>query len=249
MLYTGVGFQTPCYSNLSTYLVPDETTSPDVWLVTASVFARSYQLIDPEPRHENGLAPGAIAGLVAGLAIAVLLLIGLAIWWFVARRRRSRPPPTPATREASPGPAPSVPDAGRTVAPQPIDLSSVPPRYSPVAESRSPRSRHQARAGAIHELPDIAEHPVYRDDPVHQERLQDVAMREAGFVHGAPDHLSEPQTPASAFAVLRDPENDGQIDTTHRKSRSMSSATGDAAQASILEYYSRDYPSPLTRKS
>lgn len=88
LFYTGVGFQTPCYSNLSTYLVPQSTSPPDYWLVTQYAFARSYQLVPPKGPTHTRLRSGDIAGIALGALIVVFIVTSLGIWRFVCHRRQ-----------------------------------------------------------------------------------------------------------------------------------------------------------------
>lgn len=81
-----MGFQTPCFSSLTTYLVPQQTTPPDYWLVSDFVFARSFALAPP---RRAGLSRGALAAIIVPLVVLLIVLLAALLWWLAVYRRES----------------------------------------------------------------------------------------------------------------------------------------------------------------
>ncbi|KAJ5301364.1 hypothetical protein PENANT_c023G04554 [Penicillium antarcticum] len=98
-LYDGDDFAGTIYANAvsirwqSTDFTTPTMTSTTIKPKTSSI-ARNTSTQSPEaPLESHGLTIGAKAGIGVGVSLGVILTIGLALWLFYARRKRSQSPP------------------------------------------------------------------------------------------------------------------------------------------------------------
>ncbi|KAK4941385.1 hypothetical protein LTR10_018654 [Elasticomyces elasticus] len=98
---TGIGGQTPCYSSLSTTLIPGITpTVSGVTLITDHIFTERY-ILAPKAARPGGLPIGGLIGIIVNAVLFIFLIIAV-IWW---RKRRASRAAAAATARASTFPA------------------------------------------------------------------------------------------------------------------------------------------------
>jgi hypothetical protein len=136
---TGISNVTPCYTPLSTPLVPATTPSlPNLQLITGTMFARKFDLAATTER-ERPTTQRHIAGIAGSICgVSSLLILGAVL--FVWRRRvKLKNRPHDLTAPSSAPPEVSIPTP-RTA---PVELASPlqfpkdtqPPVYSPHTDS------------------------------------------------------------------------------------------------------------------
>lgn len=148
--YTAIGGQTPCYSPLSTTLIPGSTaTVSGLTLITDHIFAQRYILVPPKS-SSGGLPLGGLIGVIVGAVLALAVIIAVWMWW---RRRRATQEAKAAAARTSTFP-PEDPALQMSRAPTAHELDS------PEAQSKSP--------GAVSRWPSI---PVSSPPAYEQEKL------------------------------------------------------------------------------
>ncbi|KAF2806371.1 acid protease, partial [Mytilinidion resinicola] len=115
------------YDRKNFTVAPANYTDPMPESHIVTIFPSSY--VPPSPHKKSGLSTGAIAGIGAGCGVLGLILIGLAIWFFIRRRNRNKPvkPPPPSEIDTL---AAGTEVKKRRISELDSTTSSPPPRFS-----------------------------------------------------------------------------------------------------------------------
>lgn len=154
--------QTPCYSNASTYLLPEASTPPNYLLIGNAIFSRSYRYAGPlHVSTRSGLGAGSIAGIVVTVVFVLLIIVGVVARAVLLHRRTAKSPLVVASKLTAEQPAPT---SALTPGPHKSEINerSTYPFGTPriVSRTLSCQSDPSQSRQEVAEL-DIGDHPAF----------------------------------------------------------------------------------------
>lgn len=121
-----IGAETPCFSTVSTTLIPASTPSvPGLSIITNEVFSRRYVLAQPA---SNALSAGSIAAI--SVVSSTLVAITAVVFWWAKHRKTSQAPKE--VESSFPAEEPVLPPSHDTASPHELASPEIMGYRSPI---------------------------------------------------------------------------------------------------------------------